>query len=46
MENNDFLGKGMKFPPQINSATGRFVTVSDLESSAAVKISGTPISIG
>ena len=32
MENNDFLGKGMKFPPQINSATGRFVTVSDLES--------------
>lgn len=32
MENNDFLGRGMKFPPQINSATGRFVTVSDLES--------------
>ena len=24
-ENNDFLGKGMKFPPQINAATGRFV---------------------
>lgn len=23
----EFLGKGMKFPPQINPATGRFVTV-------------------
>lgn len=32
MENNDFLGRGMKFPPQINSATGRFMTVSSLES--------------
>ena len=32
MDNKDFLGKGMKFPPQINSATGRFVTVSELES--------------
>ena len=32
MENREFLGKGMKFPPQINSATGRFVTVSELES--------------
>lgn len=27
-----FLGKGMKFPPQINPATGRFVTVKDAES--------------
>ncbi len=26
-----FLGKGMKFPPQINPATGRFVTVSEEE---------------
>lgn len=32
MENRDFLGRGMKFPPQVNSATGRFVTVSELES--------------
>ncbi len=24
---NEFLGKGMKFPPQINPATGRFVAV-------------------
>jgi phage baseplate assembly protein W len=29
---NSFLGKGMKFPPQINPATGRFVTVSEEES--------------
>ncbi len=28
----DFLGKGMKFPPQINQATGRFVTVSEEQS--------------
>jgi phage baseplate assembly protein W len=28
----DFLGKGMKFPPQINPATGRFVTSSEEES--------------
>lgn len=28
----DFLGRGMKFPPQINPATGRFVTVSEEES--------------
>ena len=28
----DFLGKGMKFPPQINQATGRFMTV-DLDES-------------
>lgn len=27
-----FLGKGMKFPPQINPATGRFVTVEGNES--------------
>lgn len=32
MENREYLGRGMKFPPQINSATGRFVTVSELES--------------
>ncbi len=30
--NNDFLGKGMKFPPQINLATGRFETVSGEQS--------------
>ncbi len=29
MEEKDFLGMGMKFPPQINPATGRFVTVSE-----------------
>lgn len=28
----DFLGKGMKFPPQINPATGRFVISSEEES--------------
>lgn len=27
-----FLGKGMKFPPQINPATGRFVVSSEEES--------------
>ncbi len=27
-----FLGTGMKFPPQINPATGRFVTVKENES--------------
>ena len=32
MAENTFLGKGMKFPPQINPATGRFVTVSENES--------------
>lgn len=26
--NNDFLGTGMKFPPQVNKATGRFEMVS------------------
>ena len=31
-DNKDFLGKGMKFPPQINQATGRFVTVSEEQS--------------
>ncbi len=31
-EDKSFLGKGMKFPPQINPATGRFVTVSEEES--------------
>lgn len=29
---NDFLGTGMKFPPQINPATGRFETVSGEQS--------------
>ena len=28
----EYLGSGMKFPPQINKATGRFVTVSEEES--------------
>ena len=28
MAENRFLGTGMKFPPQIDPATGRFVTVS------------------
>ncbi len=28
MANDAFLGTGMKFPPQIDKATGRFVTVS------------------
>ncbi len=28
MADKDFLGVGMKFPPQINKATGRFMTVS------------------
>ena len=28
MGENEFLGMGMKFPPQINPATGRFVTTS------------------
>lgn len=31
-EDKTFLGQGMKFPPQINPATGRFVTVSEEES--------------
>lgn len=32
MTQNKMLGTGMKFPPQINKATGRFVTVSEEES--------------
>lgn len=32
MASKQFLGTGMKFPPQINPATGRFVTVSEEES--------------
>ncbi len=32
MADKDFLGEGMKFPPQINKATGRFVTVSEEQS--------------
>ena len=31
-QDKTFLGQGMKFPPQINPATGRFVTVSEEES--------------
>lgn len=29
MAEKDYLGRGMKFPPQVNAATGRFVTVSE-----------------
>lgn len=29
MGEKDFLGVGMKFPPQVNPATGRIVTVSE-----------------
>ena len=33
MDNNKaFLGQGMKFPPQVNPATGRFMTVSKEQS--------------
>ena len=32
MADEIFLGKGMKFPPQINPATGRFVCVEGKES--------------
>lgn len=32
MADREFLGKGMKFPPQINEATGRFVTIDEEES--------------
>lgn len=32
MADNRFLGTGMKFPPQIDPATGRFVTVSGARS--------------
>ncbi len=31
MDDKEFLGVGMKFPPQINPATGRFITVSEEE---------------
>lgn len=29
MANTSFLGRGMKFPPQINKATGRFVIAEE-----------------
>lgn len=32
MEEQTFLGTGMKFPPQVSPATGRFVSVSGDES--------------
>lgn len=32
MEHKAFLGTGVKFPPQVNHATGRFVSVSGKES--------------
>ncbi|MBR4515667.1 MAG: GPW/gp25 family protein [Lachnospiraceae bacterium] len=32
MAGKEFLGQGMKFPPQINKATGRFMTVSEDQS--------------
>lgn len=32
MNEEIYLGKGMKFPPQINPTTGRFVCVSGKES--------------
>lgn len=32
MEDKAFLGTGMKFPPQVNKTTGRFVTADGLES--------------
>ncbi|MBQ3105173.1 MAG: GPW/gp25 family protein [Lachnospiraceae bacterium] len=32
MADRAFLGKGMKFPPQVNLATGRFVVSSEEES--------------
>ena len=32
MRKNTFLGRGMKFPPQVNPATGRFVTSEDQQS--------------
>ena len=31
-QEKSFLGQGMKFPPQVNPATGRFMTVSEEES--------------
>lgn len=32
MRKNTFLGRGMKFPPQVNPATGRIVTSEDQQS--------------
>ena len=32
MAQKEYLGEGMKFPPQINKATGRFMTVSEEQS--------------
>ncbi len=32
MIKNTFLGRGMKFPPQVNPATGRFVTSENQQS--------------
>ncbi len=32
MAGREFLGSGMKFPPQVNKATGRFVVSSEEES--------------
>lgn len=32
MADRNFLGKGMKFPPQIDKSTGRFKVASELES--------------
>ena len=32
MPGNTFLGTGMKFPPQVDKATGRFVVSSEEES--------------
>jgi phage baseplate assembly protein W len=32
MDNRDFYGQGMKFPPQVNPATGRFVVSSGAQS--------------
>lgn len=32
MPTNRFLGTGMKFPPQVNKATGRFMVASEEES--------------
>lgn len=32
MAKREYLGSGMKFPPQLNPATGRFETVSEAES--------------
>lgn len=37
MENNTYLGRGMKFPPQINPVTGRFV-MSEKEQSVKESI--------